>query len=95
VLFDITSWKNFINLFYPKLAQMFPNWSGWSRLVASQVPRMALFSQIIEEHKETVQENAARDFVDVYLEEIKKTTNPTSSFHPQCGRKCYTPIEFN
>jgi len=38
---------------------------------------------IIQEHKNTLQEDAARDFVDIYLQEIKKTTKPTSSFNPK------------
>jgi len=66
---------------------MFPNWSGWTGFVANKMPRAEMFSRIIKEHKATLQDTFMRDFLDVYLQEIRKTTNPSSTFHPKTGGK--------
>ena len=39
----------------------------------------------IDNHKSTLDENNIRDFMDLYLLEISKTSDPKSSFHPQNG----------
>lgn len=40
----------------------------------------------INEHKETIQQDNSRDFIDVYLQEINKTTDTSSSFYgPAAG----------
>jgi len=73
--------KSFLMFFYPGIAKMFPNWSGWNNLLKLLEPRQKFFHETIEEHKETFQEDYARDFIDVYLKEVQKTTDATSSFH--------------
>ena len=39
------------------------------------------FRKAIQEHKETITEGQPRDFIDAYLEEVKKTQDPSSSFY--------------
>ena len=40
------------------------------------------FRTAIAEHKDTITEGQPRDFIDTYLEEVKKTQDPSSSFYP-------------
>ncbi|CAG7836818.1 unnamed protein product [Allacma fusca] len=44
-----------------------------------------LIGETIKSHQETVQEDSPRDFLDVYLNEVKKTKDPQSSFHGEDG----------
>ena len=39
------------------------------------------FRETIREHEKTLEVGNPRDFIDTYLEEIKKTTDPNSSFY--------------
>ena len=39
------------------------------------------FRETIQEHRKTMEEGNPRDFIDTYLDEINKTTDPTSSFY--------------
>ncbi len=73
--------KSLLIFFYPKIAKMFPNWSGWNHLLKLLEPRQKLFHETIEEHKQTLQEGYTRDLIDVYLQEAQKTTDSSSSFH--------------
>jgi len=73
--------KSLLIFFYPKIAKMFPNWSGWNNLLKLLEPRQKLFHETIEEHKQTLQEGYTRDFIDAYLKEVQNTTDPTSGFH--------------
>ena len=40
------------------------------------------FRKAIQEHKDTMTEGQPRDFIDTYLDEVKKTQDPSSSFYP-------------
>jgi len=73
--------KSFLILFYPRIAKMFPNWSGWNFLLDTLKPRQKLFRETIEEHSRTLPDGHARDFIDVYLQEVQRTTYPDSVFH--------------
>ena len=42
---------------------------------------------IVEQHKETIQGDSFRDFIDVYLAETQRTTDPESVFYKQEGGK--------
>ena len=39
------------------------------------------FRKAIQEHKETITEGQPRDFIDAYLEEVRKTQDSSSSFY--------------
>ena len=71
--------------FYPKVSKFFPNYSGWNTLEEKAKSKTDLFDRIIEEHFESLQADAPRDFMDVYLMEINRTENKESSFHPKTG----------
>jgi len=45
---------------------------------------------IILKHKETIDYDNIRDFIDAYLLEIQKTTDPNSSFYEKVGGKHHT-----
>ncbi len=66
---------------YPKLAQLIPNWSGWNYVASLAKVRHDLFDSIIDEHRATRSEGQPRDFIDVYLSEVDKTEDKTSSFY--------------
>ena len=46
---------------------------------------MDMMGESVEKHLETLDVNAPRDFTDAMLIEIKKTTDPTSSFYGDFG----------
>ena len=67
--------------FYPTLAQWIPNLSGWNYVSRLAKVRHDLFDGIIEEHRKTRVKEHPRDYIDVYLNEVEATEDPTSSFH--------------
>ena len=72
--------------FYPKLAQWLPNLSGWNYVARLAKVRHDLFDRIIDEHRKTRIEEHPRDYIDVYLNEMEATKDPTSSFHQSTAR---------
>jgi len=68
-------------MFYPRIAKMFPNLSGWNFLLKTKEPREKYFRETIREHERTLPEGSPRDFIDIYLQETKKTMDPDSIFH--------------
>jgi len=73
--------KSLLILFYPAIAKYFPNWSGWNYLTKLEAKRRKIFEKAILEHQQTLSEGPPRDLIDAYLQEIEKTTDPTSVFH--------------
>jgi len=89
LLLDFTSpIKVALLFFYPKIAKFFSKYSGWDDLVMSAQSKRDLFERIIQEHSETFQEDNPRDFVDMYLQEVRRTRNKFSSFHATVGSSC-------
>ena len=60
---------------------MFPNWSGYNYLLSTTKPVKKLFNDTIKEHEKTLQDGHPRDYIDAFLQEVKKTEDPNSSFH--------------
>jgi hypothetical protein len=56
--------RSFIVFFYPNIAKMFPNWSGWNFLKGTFKPRQKLFQDTIDEHSRTLPDGHPRDFID-------------------------------
>lgn len=53
---------------------------------------MEFVNAAVKEHQSTFQgESEARDFIDVYLRERERTTDPTSSFYKDEGCKHFAP----
>ncbi|CAG7832509.1 unnamed protein product, partial [Allacma fusca] len=76
---DITST---LSIFLPWLATAAPNLSGYKKMIEG-FPMVCNFLQMkIKEHSINYIENHPRDFVDAYTDEILKTTDSHSSFHP-------------
>jgi len=67
--------------FYPKVAQLIPNLSGWNYLTGLKKVREDLYDGIIEDHLKNRSLEHPRDYIDVYLSEVDKTEDPNSSFH--------------
>ena len=66
---------------FPKLAKLFPNWSGYYYILSTIQPLKKLFKDTIKEHEQTLQDGHPRDYIDAFLQEVKNTDNPNSSFH--------------
>ncbi|CAG7717797.1 unnamed protein product [Allacma fusca] len=78
--------KSPIILFFPKLAQAFPKLFGWNKVQELVVKNLAFIEKPVNEHrKEYSPENTPRDFIDSYLSEVNKTTDPNSSFYKASG----------
>ncbi len=82
--------KGLFIYFYPAVAKMFPNWSGWSILLKSLEGRAQTFDKTIAEHEQTLPDNEPRDFIDAFLMEVRQTTDPKSSFHPSIAGTALT-----
>ena len=84
-------------IFFPeltRLAMMFPKLSGWSKLVKVAEPMRKIFDDAVVEHEQNpADKDHPRDFIDVYMNEISKTTDPSSSFYKEAGRESnYTKL---
>ncbi|XP_035714572.1 methyl farnesoate epoxidase [Folsomia candida] len=72
-------------VFMPWLAKVMPVWSGYDK-VKREIFHMADYCRKpVEDHIKTYQEDFDRDFTDVFLKEIKKTTDPNSAFNGKLG----------
>lgn len=76
---------NGVLFFMPWLTKLAPKLSGWDDFMALLPPALAFLSKPIEEHKKTYDPNNIRDLIDVYLQEISKTTDPKSEFYKENG----------
>ncbi|OXA41087.1 Methyl farnesoate epoxidase [Folsomia candida] len=74
-----------IMLFMPWVAKMFPKWSGYGLVKQELLNFTNFLRKPVTDHKKTRQEDFDRDFTDVFLKEIQKTTDPSSAFHGQLG----------
>jgi hypothetical protein len=64
-----------------------PKKSGYNKVVEAVEKLREMFRSVLEEHKSTYQQGIYRDFIDVYLEKINATEDPTSSFYKEVGGK--------
>ncbi|XP_023347441.1 methyl farnesoate epoxidase, partial [Eurytemora carolleeae] len=53
-----------------------PEWTGWNKQQQVVGETQNLMRRIVEEHKESYQEDNMRDFIDVYLREMKTGGSP-------------------
>lgn len=76
-------------LFFPWLYKLRCKLNSYQKMRMETQRRNRQFVQkAIDEHMRTFQEDAPpRDFIDVYLQEIRKTTDPNSSFYGEEGCK--------
>jgi cytochrome P450 len=78
-----------IGLFLPWLRKLIPNLIGPDpkKMRENRDKTMSFMRDNIKSHQDSYQENSHRDFIDVYLSEIKKTTNHGSSFYDKEGER--------
>lgn len=68
-------------LFAPWLRHIFPRWTGYTDVEKVLSENRQVFTTTIAEHKASFKEDDLKDFIDVYLAEVKTTTDPNSSFY--------------
>ncbi|CAL8148701.1 unnamed protein product [Orchesella dallaii] len=71
----------------PFLRHIIPNWSGWNQLQRAVQGINGLCEKVIHRHKANFDPSTPKDFVDEYLIEISKTTDPNSSFYGKVGEQ--------
>ncbi len=74
-------------LFFPQISTLFPTLSGWNEIRRAVQPMLDIFTGAVVEHEvNPADPSHPRDFIDLYLNEIQKTTDPNSSFYRDAGR---------
>jgi cytochrome P450 family 2 subfamily J len=73
--------------FIPIVARIAPKLSGYEKLLADIFPILEFLRKPIEQHKATFQPGQPRDFIDVYLEEMRNSKDPNSSFYKEKGEQ--------
>ena len=68
------------------LIEILPDFLKWKYAKKCLMDIVDLMEENIIQHKETLDVNAPRDFIDVMLIEREKTTDPTSPFYGQTGK---------
>lgn len=75
-----------LRILFPKFAEAFPNISGYSEFAKLVNEFLKIPDGAIKDHEiNPAEDEQPRDFIDAYLNEINKTTNPNSSFYKQTG----------
>ncbi|ODM96155.1 Farnesoate epoxidase [Orchesella cincta] len=72
-------------MFAPWLRHVYPKSYQVVKNAADSVMKYARAA--VSEHFDSYQDGITRDFIDEYIDEIKKTEEPSSSFHTNEGRK--------
>lgn len=80
-LADSGSFLSVFAMFVPWTAKYIPRLVKYETLLATVKPTLELLQPHIDYHFETHEPGLPRDFIDAYIDEIKKTDDPTSSFH--------------
>lgn len=82
--------SNNLIMLYPKLTDILPKMliPKWHQFLESINALNEIFKDAVDEHIENpADEGSPRDLIDVYLTEIKKTKDSTSTFFGDTGRK--------
>lgn len=74
-------------LFAPWLKHIFPGISGYNAVRQVLDDNRILFEKTVEEHKKNFDENDLKDFIDVFIAEMKKTTDTSSMFYGELAEK--------
>ena len=77
--------KQFLLYAFPWIAEIFPSFARLDYAFKTISSIVSLAEEKIKQHKESLDENAPRDFIDMTLIEMEKTTDANSSFHGQLG----------
>lgn len=74
-----------LGMFIPWLTKLFPKMSGYDEMMADLQPALDFLQSFIVKHKSNFIPDEARDLIDAYLDKIKSTDNPNSSFYGEVG----------
>ncbi|XP_021967099.1 farnesoate epoxidase [Folsomia candida] len=72
-------------IFMPWLVKLFPKLVGYDKLKTQIYNLASYMRKPVTDHKKTRQDGFDRDFTDVFLKEIAKTTDPKSAFMGKLG----------
>jgi hypothetical protein len=76
--------------FFPWIKHVIPKLSGWEQYVKEILESTKFVTNFVKERLQTFDgEQDPQDFTDVYIQEIKKTTDVSSSFYGKRGGKNY------
>ena len=75
--------NQFLLYAYPWIAEIFPSFARLDYAFKTISSVVNLADEKINQHKESLDENAPRDFIDMMLIEMKKTSDTKSSFYGQ------------
>ncbi|CAG7733123.1 unnamed protein product [Allacma fusca] len=82
-------------MFMPRLSKLVPNLSGWNKIQDLIKSSRHIVTDPVKEHTEEFtpdRKENPRDFIDAYLGEIEKTTDPNSSFYGSLGNASLTDV---
>ena len=71
----------------PWLFKIFPKFLEYNQTLDTSHEMLDRMKETIREHEETIDLNEPRDFTDKALIEMRKTTDPSSSFFGEKGRE--------
>ena len=74
-------------LVVPTLFKLFPQFLEYNQTLETSHQILDMMKKMIKEHKETIDPNEPRDFIDKALVEIKGTTDQSSSFFGEKGQE--------
>ena len=77
--------NQFLLYAYPWIADIFPSFARLDYAFKTISSVVNLAEEKINQHQESLDENAPRDFIDMMLIEMKKTSDTKSSFYGQLG----------
>ena len=72
-------------MFIPWLTKLFPKMSGYDEMMADLQPALDFLQGFIDKHKSNFIPGEPRDLIDAYLDKIKSTDDPNSSFYGDVG----------
>ena len=72
---------------FPFIRKIYPNVDPFEKNCLRVKPILEFIEKSIVEHENTFQEDEIpRDYIDMFLKEMKNTTDPESSFYGEMGR---------
>ncbi|CAL8092448.1 unnamed protein product [Orchesella dallaii] len=74
-------------LFLPWLRHIIPKLSGYTKIREIFQENRVLIEDTIDKHKKSFKEEDLNDFIDVYLAEVRKTTDSTSPFYGEAAER--------
>ena len=77
--------SQFLLIAYPWIANIYPSFARFDYAMATVSSLIDLMEDYIQKHKESLDKNAPRDFIDMMLIEIENTTDESSSFYGHIG----------